>query len=276
VPSRRFDQAKPFAALGLLVLAWLILPTALKRFARISFYEFQAPLTVSASYARDLQNFWSLRTRSKNELIDGYRELAGVTAQYSHAADENAALRTEIARLESLLRLPSFADHRSEPARVVRRDFSGWWQRLVIRKGRNYQIPVGAPVVFVGGVVGRVTEVHANTAVVELISSPNVRIAASFEGDERPVSFQGGLNRPFRDPEAQVEFVPLDLFAGVTTPRPLLTSGLGGVFPRGLPLGHVVELEPSTDGLFKTGRVRLDPRLNEITEVAVLIPLVAP
>ena len=276
MPSRRFDQARPFAALAFFVLAWLILPTALKRFARISFYEFQAPISVSASYARDLQNFWALRTRSKNELINGYRELAGVTAQYSRAADENAALRTEIVRLESLLRLPSFADHHSEPARVVRRDFSGWWQRLVIRKGRNYRIPVGAPVIFVGGVVGRVTEVHATTAVVELISSPNVRLAASFEGDDRPVSFQGGLNRPFRDPEAQVEFVPLDLFAGATTPRALLTSGLGGVFPRGLPLGHVVELEPSTDGLFKTGRVRLDPRLNEITEVAVLIPLVAP
>ena len=87
MPSRRFDQARPFAALAFFVLAWLILPTALKRFARISFYEFQAPLSVSASYARDLQNFWSLRTRSKNELINGYRELAGVTAQYSRAAD---------------------------------------------------------------------------------------------------------------------------------------------------------------------------------------------
>ena len=73
-----------------------------------------------------------------------------------------------------------------------------------------------------------------------------------------------------------VAALPAAGWSGATTPRAPLTSGLGGVFPRGLPLGHVVELEPSTDGLFKTGRVRLDPRLNEITEVAVLIPLVAP
>jgi rod shape-determining protein MreC len=51
---------------------------------------------------------------------------------------------------------------------------------------------------------------------------------------------------------------------------------LGGVFPRGLYLGEVFELDPSTDGLFKSGRVRLDPRLNEITEVSVLVPLAAP
>lgn len=254
----------------------MVVPTVVKRLGRISFYEVQAPLDVSASYARDLQNYWSQRSRSNAELVTAYRELAGVVAQYSHSANENAELRTEIARLENLLRLPSFTDYRTEPARVVRRDFSGWWQRLIIRKGANYNLPVGAPVIFVGGVVGRISEVRATTAVVDLISSPTVRLAASIEGDDRPISFQGGINRPFHSPEATVEFVPLDLFATAAAPKLLVTSGLGGVFPRGLKLGEVVELEPSTDGLFKTGRVVLDKRLNQITEVAVLVPLNAP
>jgi rod shape-determining protein MreC len=276
VPSRRFDQAKPFAFLGLLVLAWLVLPAVFKRAARVGIYELQAPVTVAASYARELQDFWALRTRSKTEIIAAYRDLAGVTASYAHAAGENEALRLEIARLEQLLNLPSFADYRSEPARVVRRDFNGWWQRLVIRKGRNHGLTVGSPVIFVGGVVGRVSEVHARTAVVDLISSPQLRLAAAIEGDQRPISFQGGNNRPFRASEALVEFVPLDLFATPARPLRLVTSGLGGIFPRGLRLGEVIELEPSTDGLFKSGRVRLDPRLNEITEVTVLVPLTPP
>jgi rod shape-determining protein MreC len=273
VPSRRFDQAKPFLTLGLLLLAWLLVPTIVKRIARLTFFELQAPMDVAGSYARDLQDYWSMRTRSKNELIAAYRELGALTARYAQAAEENASLRHEIERLENLLRLPSFANYRSEPARVVRRDFSGWWQRLIIRKGRNHGITVGSPVIFVGGVVGRVSEVHAYTSVVELISSPQVRLAASFEGDDRPVSFQGGMNAPFSAPQASVEFVPLDVFASLATPRTLVTSGLGGVFPRGLKLGDVVQLEPSTDGLFKTGRVSLDPRLNQLTEVTVLVPL---
>ena len=41
---RRFDQARPFITLGLLVLAWLLIPTAVKRFTRLSFFELQAPL----------------------------------------------------------------------------------------------------------------------------------------------------------------------------------------------------------------------------------------
>lgn len=276
MPSRRFDQAKPFAVLGLLFLVWLVVPTVFKRLGRVTFYEFQAPLEVAASYGRDLQDFWAMRSRPKTELIAAYRDLAGLTAQYSLSADENAALRTEIARLEGLLSLPTFANYRSEPARVVRRDFSGWWQRLIIRKGHNAHLPVGAPVIFVGGVVGRISEVRATTAVVDLISSPTVRLAASLEGDDRPVSFQGGINRPFQPAAGTVEFVPLDLFATPSTPKQLVTSGLGGVFPRGLHLGKVVELEPSTDGLFKTGTVLLDARLNTITEVTVLVPLDTP
>lgn len=276
MPDRRFDQTKPFLTLGVLLAVWLILPTVLKRSTRDGLYELQAPVEVSASYLRELQDYWAMRTRSKHDIIDAYNDLGGVVSKYAQSAEENAELRREIARLEALLRLPTFANYRSEPARVVSREMTAWWQRLIIRKGENYNIPVGAPVIFVGGVVGRVTEVHATTAVVDLISSPNVRLAAAFEGDDRPVSFQGGANPPLSRPYAIVEFAPLDIYATAADTKPLVTSGLGGVFPRGLHLGTVVQLDPSPDGLFKTGRVALDPRLSEITAVTVLVPITTP
>ena len=270
---RRFDQARPFLTLGVVLLAWLILPTVFKRFARLSFYEFQAPVDVAASYARDLQDFWSQRTRSNADLVAAARDLQRLNASYELRLQEDARLRAEVARLESLLRLPSYAEFRAEPARVVRRDFTAWWQRLVIRKGKNHGLLVGSPVIYVGGLAGRITEVQATTAVVELIASPGVRLAAVFEGDERPVSFQGGINPPMQPAEAAIEFVPLDVFATPAAPRRLVTSGIGGVYPPGLPVGEVYQLEPSTDGLFKSGRARIDPRLGRLTEVTVLVPL---
>lgn len=273
MPSDRFDTSKPFITLGVLVLIWFLVPAALKRMTRIGFYEIQAPVEVSASYLRELQDYWAWRTRSKTDIYEAYRDLGNVAAHYAHAADENVALRREVAKLETLLRLPTFAAYRSEPARVVSRDLNSWWQRLIIRKGSNHGIVKGAPVIFAGGVVGRIAEVHQSTAVVDLISSSSVRLAASFENDDRPVSFQGGINPPLTRPQATAEFVPLDLYATPGEPKPLVTSGLGGVFPRGLRLGTVTNLEPSPDGLFKTGRVLLDPRLNQLTEVSVLIPL---
>ena len=273
MPPRRFDQARPFVTLGLVVVAWLLIPVAIKSFTRASFFEFTAPLAAAESYARDLQEYWSLRLHSKGQLIEAGRDLARLTASYSISVQQNADLRAEVSRLENLLKLPSYPNYRSEPARVARRDFSAWWQRMVLRKGRNYGITVGAPVIFSGGVVGRISEVHAYTSVVELISSPAVRLAASVEGDDRPMSFQGGINPTFGPPAGTIEFVPLDVFATPQSPKRLVTSGLGGIFPAGLTIGLITKVEPSPDGLFKTGEVQLDPNLSRLAEVTILVPL---
>lgn len=272
VSLHRFATAKPFVTLGLVAAAWLVLPVAIKTFARASFFELSAPVTIAASYARGVQQYWALRLHSNSELIEAGADLARLNASYEFALQQNTEMRTEIARLEELLRLPAFANYRLEHARVARRDFSGWWQTIVIRKGRNYGIPIGAPVIFTGGVVGRVTEVHLTTAVVELISSEGVRLAGVVEGDTRLISFQGGLNPTFGPPTGVIEFVPLGLIANASAPLRLVTSGLGGVFPPGLALGTVAHLVRSPDGLFQTGEVQLDERLGSLVEVTVLVP----
>ncbi len=270
--SKRFDPARPFLTLGVVTILWLLIPIAVKGFTRATFFELTAPLTVAASYARDLQEYWALRMHSNSDLIAAGRDLARLNASYELAVQQNSTLHAEIGRLEDLLRLPSFAEYRYEHARVVRRELSGWWQRLVIRKGRNYGLTAGAPVIFTGGVVGRVTEVHATTAVVELLSSPELRLVGVVEGDSRPISFQGGINPTFGPPVALVEFVPLDVIANRNLTKRLVTSGLG-VFPPGLTLGVITRLELGADALFQSGEVRLDERLSSLTEVTVLVPL---
>jgi rod shape-determining protein MreC len=273
VPKLRIDQARPFLVLGIVVAVWLLLPLAAKRLMRASFFELQAPMIAGSSYVRDLQDYWSQRTRTKDEMFEAGRDLARINASYQLSVQQLETLRSEIARLEDVLRLPPRHEFRFEVARVAQRDTGTWWQRLVIRKGRNHGIALGAPVVFSGGVVGRVSEVHAYTSIVDLLSSPTVRLSAAVEGDTRPFAFQGGPNAPFRAPQGTVEFVPLDVFANSAAPKRLVTTGLGGVFPPGLTIGNVFQLEPSTDGLFKTGHVHLDPRLNDLSEVTVLIPI---
>lgn len=273
---QRFDQAKPFLTLAIVLFAWLLVPTAIKRYARIGFFELQAPVETAASYVRDIQDYWSLKTRTKDELIEAGRDLVRLNAAYEARLQQDAALRGELERLERLLKLPTPPGFRAEPARVVKRDFSSWWQQLVIRKGRNYGLVEGAPVIYAGGVVGRVREVFAYTAVVELVSSPGVRIAATAEGDTRPISYQGGVNPSFGPAFGAVEYVPLDVFVTASTPRRLVTSGLGGVFPPNLTIGYLTRVEPGSDGLFKSGEVRLDAGLSSLNEVTVLVPEPAP
>ncbi len=272
MPPRRFDQARPFAALGLLLLAWLLVPAAVKSLARASFFELTAPATALASHVRDLQEYWSLEAHSRRQLIEAGRDLARVSASYDLAAQRNGELEAEIGALEQQLRMPPVPGYRLEPARVALRELSAWWQRIVIRKGKNYGIPLGAPVVFAGGAVGRVSEVHEYTAVVDLISNPGVRLSASIEGDARPVSFEGGDNPTLGPARGTVDYIPLDVTVESGHPPRLVTSGLGGVYPAGLTIGRLVHVVPSDDGLFKTGTVDIDDRLSQLTEVTVLVP----
>lgn len=273
MPKKSFVQARPFAVLGIILLIWLFLPAVLKSWLNLSFFEMQAPALVAASSLRDVQDYWVLRTRGRTDLIEGVRDLARLNAAYELRLNEHDLLRQEISRLEKILDLPSVPDHRYVVARVARRDMNGWWQQIVIRKGSTDGIVEGSPVLFTGGVVGRVRQVYNNTATVELLSSPHMRLAAVLEGDNRPVSYRGGINPPIRPPLGIVEYVPSDITFGQDRPRRLLTSGLGGVFPAGIVIGRIGSLEASPDGLFRSGEVILDTRLNSLKEVAVLVPL---
>ena len=271
--QRRPETYRPLIALGVFVVGWWVLPAAVKSFLRVSFEEFQAPASVTASFLEDLEGFWARRSHSKLELIEAGQALARQKAFYQTLAQRNRTLEREIERLERILRLPSRREYRYEVARVVRRDLAAWWQAFVIRKGRDYAIPEGAAVLFSGGVVGRVTQVNAFTSRVRLITSPDFRMAAAFEGDERPVIYRGTPQNGFGPPLGRVRDAPQDLVASSREPLTLVTTRLGGTFPPGLKIGAVEWLEPGATGIFQTGNVRLDKRLAGLREVAVLIPL---
>lgn len=269
----RLDKIKPLVALGVFLVAWWVLPTTIKSFLKVSFEEFQAPAWVAASYLDDLEGFWSRRSHSKVELIEAGRDVARAKSLYQFNAQRKETLENEIQRLESILNLPSRREFRYEVARVIRRDLNAWWQHMIIRKGKDFDIPEGAAVVFAGGVVGRVVEVNAFTSRVELITSPNFRMAANFEGDERPVVYQGVPQGGFGDPVGTVRDAPQDVVASTAIPLRLVSTRPGGTFPPGLMIGRVPWLEPGDTGIFQAGEVELDPRLLSLHEVAVLIPL---
>jgi len=267
----RSQAGRPFLILGILLVAWLVVPPAIKRLGRNALYEFQAPTTVLAAQIQDIGSYWSIRTRSKRDLIETGKELSRLNALYRIQAGESASLREYNLRLRELLDIPSPPRFRYEVAQVARRDLSNWWQRLIIRKGRDAGIVPGAGVVFAGGVVGRIREVHAYTSTVELISSRTFRMAAHFENDTRPVRYEGTGVPSLRDPKGSVRDAPSDLYASPEEPLTLVSSRLGGVFPDGLKIGEVRHLETDSSGLFQTGVVVLDKALLDLEEVAVLL-----
>jgi rod shape-determining protein MreC len=204
-------------------------------------------------------------------LVAAGRDLVRYAAALEHSLAKDDLIRAELSRMEALLRLPPRAGFRYEVARVERRDLAAWWQQVVIRKGSNYGIEVGSPVVYAGGAAGRVREVGAYSSVVELISSPELRVAAVIEGDTRPIQYQGVPAGAFSPAAGRIAFVPLDFRLEPGKPARVITSGLGGSFPEGLVIGTVSQLELSPDGLFQQGEVRIDPAIASLQEVSVIM-----
>jgi rod shape-determining protein MreC len=274
--SPRVSQLRPLLLLAVFLTVWWLAPVLVRTFSKSAFYEFQSPAWFAYSHLKDLQQFWGLRDHSRDDLLAAGRDLARDNAALTLQLQQNDALPQELAQLESLLRLPPAQNFRYEVARVIRRDQTAWWQQLIIRKGARDGLAPGQGVVFSGGVVGRVKDVYPGTAIVELISSPEFRVAANLDDDPRPVIFQGGEAPPLGSPQGEVRDVAPDFAISPANPVRLVTSSLGGEFPQGLTLGWVNRLMPGSDGLFQSGPVRLDSDLSGLLEVAVLVPVNPP
>ena len=266
-----------YVALAVFVAAWILLPGAVRRFNREAFVEFQAPALHLVGKSRDLATFWEKKSRSTDELVAAGRDLARINAALELKLKGLEDIRRENTRLREVTRYNVPADYLSVVARVATRDSSSWWQRIVIRKGRNDGIRPGAPVVFGDTVVGRVTAVHLTTSEVDLVTSPGFRCTAYLEGDEqnRIVLINGVAANSLGTAKARVSVIPYDYLLPAGTPARVTTTGMGGVFPSGLTLGYLDGGAYATQvGNFKESLLVPSRDLYNLQEVSVLVPII--
>lgn len=275
-------KIRPFLYLGLFVFIWIGLPVSWKLLLNSGFDEFQAPLWETASRVADLSHFWGHMADSKTTLIEKNRELSRIRSDLHLQTERTQELHEEIARLRGLIfhldslekqiNLDSQMSFSPLLARVSKRTLNGWWQGFTIRRGENIGLRTGLGVLHQEGLLGRIRKVANRSADIELISSPGFRVVAHFDGDDRPVTFQGDGISVGGAPRGIVSDVPHDLIASEQAPLILKSSSLSGNYPNGLKIGEVRQLVGGEDGLFKRGQVLLNPQIGQITEVTILLP----
>ena len=268
----RLDRLTPIVTLIVFLICWWLAPSFFKLFTKATFEEFQAPIWLATGYLEKIANDAVNKTKSKEELIEKIRVLQRKNAYYEQIKNINENYKSEINRLESILKLPSRDHFRYEVAHVIQRNMGSWWQTIQINKGAKHGIEKGDAVIFVGGVVGRVSKTNYYSCQVDLLSNHSFRISASFINDNRPLFYQGKGPNFWGQPKGMIKNAPQDLHTNSANPLELVTTGLGGIFPEGITIGIVPWLEPDNTGMFQAGEVQLDRRLLGIREVAVLIP----
>jgi rod shape-determining protein MreC len=274
-PNRQGARAS-YVALSIFVALWILVPSAVRRFNREAFVEFQAPALHLLGKSRELATFWEKKSRSVEEMAAAGRDLARINAALEIQINKFEDIRRENVRLREITHYNVPAEYMSVVARVATRDSSSWWQRIVIRKGRNHGIRPGAPVVFGNTVVGRVTAVHLTTSEIDLVTSPGFRCTAYLEGDDQNhiVLVNGVASNSLGTAKARVSVIPRDYSMPAGQPARVFTTGMGGVFPSRLMLGYLDGGTYATQvGNFKESLLVPSRDLYNLQEVSVLVPL---
>lgn len=166
-------------------------------------------------------------------------------------------------RLEKLVGLQSTYDLASTAARIIGSTGDAWTEAVIIDKGSNAGFEVGMPVCSSGGVIGQIIEVSATTSTVRLVSDEQSGISAMVQGSRAQ-----GMLRGQADGTLRLEYVVAD--AEVSTGDIIITSGIGGSFPKGLPLGTVASIDRAANAVYYTIVVRAVSTAENNEEVLVI------
>lgn len=255
-------------ALAILLAAIILYSYNLRQKSATTFFE-RAVLTFAAPFQSALDGvvdsasdiwgdyIWLVDARQRNlELERENQNLRSRLAQADEALLQNVRLRKLLAFVDEL-------DRPALPAQVIGEDASSWARTIIIDKGSKSGLKSGFPVVSANGVVGRIIKTapassrvllitDASSAVATLVQRTRTRAIARGRGDELSLEFT------LRDGDLQIG----DL---------LVTSGMGGVFPKGLPLGLVSQVEKDPFSLFQRVRAQTAADFSHLEEVLVIV-----
>ena len=211
---------------------------------------------------RGTRYIWSdyinlINVRQENrELKNKIEILKNLNNQYIEAVQANKRLR----------KLLAFQKKISEPtisSEIIGKDSTNWCNNILLDKGSQEGIIVNMPVVTYNGVVGKIREVTNHTAKVLLINDINSSIAVLIQRN-RAEGILVGRGKDY----CTIKYLRRDI--EVKKGDRVITSGMGGVFPKGLIVGAVSKIHKNTYGLFQYAEVIPEANISKLEEVFII------
>lgn len=180
-------------------------------------------------------------------VVSALSSFKSVAEENEHLKEENARLRQEtyhareglqeLARLHTLVRFDDKWDYPIVTARVVGHNPGRFLTTLVINRGTEHGVKENMPVFSMNGLVGKISKATMAHSRVQLLVDPNLKLSVM----DRRTRVVGFLES--KDGRRLTAMVPAH--AGIHAGDTLITSGLGGIFPKGIPLGTVKDVRKS-------------------------------
>lgn len=253
---------------GLILVSLLFYSANLRRGGASTFFE-RAVLQTTAPLHSVLDAVWEGAADAWTHylwLIDtGYKndQLTAENRQLKSELMQVQEIRLANERLRKLLDFKAEIDLSTLPAQVISEDASSWFRTVVIDKGSDDGVREGMPVVVAEGVVGRTISVAAQQSRVLLITDASSAVASLVQKNRTRGICRGQGDSLTLDFALRLE----DIAEGDL----IVTSGTGGIFPKGLTVGYVEDVSPVEYGLFQPVSVTPTVDFSRLEEVLVLL-----
>ena len=267
-------------AVSLLVVILLSLPSAFTERVKLTLSGFFLPIFGLSNLGEKTAQKTGDLVVPRKTIVAENRKLKAELEQLRFQLQQSENLRREVAALRKLTGFQAPPNWTLKPARVIARDPSQWWRTAEINVGRRDGVYEHAPVISRDGLIGKVTTVLSGRSRIVLLGDATCQAAAlvtetseqgivkAYAGDPAIVLLtylsKGATVRPGQS----VVSSALDLRPG----HQVETSGLGGVFPEGIPIGKVIDVRNVGHGLYREARVRLAADFNQLDRVFVVVP----
>jgi len=202
-------------------------------------------------------------------LVSTARENEELRRQLNRALEQNARdkeIQLSNIRFRSLLEFKQSINRQVISAEVIGKNPSPWFKSVIVDKGRSDGVEVGFPVVVPNGIVGQVTEVSAYYAKVLLLIDQNNAV----DGLVQRTRARGVVKGTSAD---QCVFKYVLRKHEIEVGDTIISSGLDGVYPKGLRIGRVAGVVKRNSGIFQEVVVTPFADFEKIEEVLVVIKL---
>ncbi|WP_243290699.1 rod shape-determining protein MreC [Bacillus sp. FJAT-47783] len=225
---------------------------------------FHRPAQYVAGFFENVNDL--LTTYEENEILrsqlNSYMQLE---ERIQHLELENKKLKEEL----NIMNEKDLSDFESIRATVYVRNPDQWNDLIKINKGKIHGVEKDMAVMTAKGLIGKVKSTSQFTSTVQLLSAPNRenRISALITTEKAAVF---GLIEGFDTELKALEMKIIESDTEIKKGDGVTTSGLGGIFPKGLPIGEVIKVEPDAYGLSKIAYIKPAADFYNIEHVMVV------
>ena len=201
--------------------------------------------------------------------VDDFR---GILAENDSLKKQNAHLRLEVdnmreglkelKRLRTLVRFDNKWDYPIVTTKVIGKNPGRFVTTLIINRGASDGLKTDMPVFSMKGLVGRISKISAHHAQVQVLLDPTLKFSV-LNTRTRTIGFVESLKN-------QMLKASLPIHSGAKVGDTLVTSGLGGIYPKGIGVGIITEIQEEEQSVHSTLFIQPFQDVNHLEEVFVM------